>query len=252
MVVGTSIVLVLRSPLEDPLSAKRVIPIKRRVQAFVILAIAFFVAAGFAANRYVTAAHPVPTDRPAQDSAVLPSPEGSAVKPPTPKPSPTKSRTHHASSRPAAAAKVTRTGKASSHPAAAAAGVPAKNLSAEDLAVKLTNTQRAQHGCSALRIDSHLRTAARAHSKDMRVRHYFEHNSLDGRTPWDRIKAAGYSQPGAENIAMGYATAQAVVDGWMNSPGHRANILNCSLKAVGIGVEYGSGGPWWTQDFGFR
>jgi uncharacterized protein YkwD len=250
MVVDGSIVLVLLIPLEDPLSAKRVISVKRRVQAFVILAIAFFVAAGFAANRYVTAAHPVPTDRPAQDSAVIPSPEGSAVKPPTP--SPTKSRTRHASSRPVAAAKVTRTRKPAPGATAAAAGAPAKNLSAEELAVKLTNSRRAQHGCSALHIDSHLRTAARGHSKDMRVRHYFEHNSPDGKTPWDRIKAAGYSQPGAENIAMGYATAQAVVSGWMNSPGHRANILNCNLKAIGIGVEYGSGGPWWTQDFGFR
>jgi uncharacterized protein YkwD len=255
MVVGTSIVLVLRSPLEDPLSAKRVISVKRRVQAFVIVAIAFFVAAGFAANRYATTAHPSSTDQsPVQDSAVIPSPEGSAVKPPTP--APTKSRTHHAD-RPASAAKVVRPHKpkprsTSASEVSAAAPASPKVLSAEELAVKLTNGQRAQHGCSALRTDSHLRTAARKHSKDMHVRHYFEHNSLDGRTPWDRIKAAGYSQPGAENIAMGYATAKAVVDGWMNSPGHRANILNCSLKAVGIGVEYGSGGPWWTQDFGFR
>jgi uncharacterized protein YkwD len=251
MVVSTSIVLVLRSPLEDPLSAKRVISIKRRVQAFVILAIAFFVAAGFAANRYMTAAHPSTVDRPAQDSAVLPSPEGSAVKPTAPAHS-SSARPHRqpSSHRPVAAAKVIKPTK-SSHPPAAAA-VPAKNLSAEDLAVRLTNTQRAQHGCSALRIEVHLRSAARAHSKDMHVRHYFEHDSPDGKTPWDRIKAAGYSQPGAENIAMGYATAQAVVDGWMKSPGHRANILNCSLKAVGIGVEYGQGGPWWTQDFGYR
>src|SRR3954470_10448613 len=87
MVVDTSIVLLLRSPLEDPLSAKRVISIKRRVQAFVILAIAVFVAAGFAANRYMTAAHTVPGDRPAQDAVVVPSPEGSAVKPHTPAPS---------------------------------------------------------------------------------------------------------------------------------------------------------------------
>jgi uncharacterized protein YkwD len=154
-----------------------------------------------------------------------------------------------------AASKVVRpdhTAKPKSSGTAGAAGVPAKNLSAEDLAVRLTNAQRTQHGCSALRVDSRLRTAARAHSKDMRVRNYFEHNSPDGATPWDRIKADGYSQPGAENIAMGYATAQAVVDGWMNSPGHRANILNCKLKAVGIGVEYGSGGPWWTQDFGYQ
>jgi uncharacterized protein YkwD len=251
MVVNTSIVLLLRSPLEDPLSAKRVISIKRRVRAFVILAIAVFVAAGFAANRYVTAAHPTSTDQPAQDAVVVPSPEGSAVKPPTPAASPTRPRTHAPSRRPVAAAKIVNPTKPASRPQAAAAA-PAKNLSAEDLAVRLTNTQRAQHGCSALRVEVHLRTAARAHSKDMHVRHYFEHDSPDGRTPWDRIKAAGYGQPGAENIAMGYATAQAVVDGWMNSPGHRANILNCSLKAVGIGVEYGQGGPWWTQDFGFR
>jgi uncharacterized protein YkwD len=250
MVVDTSIVLLLRSPLEDPLSAKRVIPIKRRVQAFVILAIAFFVAAGFAANRYVTAAHPAPVDQPAQDAVVVPTPEGSAVRPDTPAPSPTRTRTHPVTTHPAAAARVAKPpAKAKTHPVAAA---PAKNLSAEQVAVNLTNTQRAQHGCSALRVDVHLRTAARAHSKDMHLRHYFEHNSLNGDTPWDRIKAAGYSQPGAENIAMGYATAKAVVDGWMKSPGHRANILNCSLKAVGIGVEYGQGGPWWTQDFGFR
>lgn len=241
-----------RSPLEDPLSAKRVISTKRRVQAFVILAIAFFVAAGFVANRYL-AVQPSSVNRPAQDAVVVPSPEGSAVKPPTPSSSSSSSprplTTHPSSHRPVAAAKVVQRPKPSSHLAAAA---PAKNLSAEDLSVRLTNQQRAQHGCSALRVDTHLRTAAREHSRDMQVRHYFEHNSPDGRTPWDRIEAAGYSRPGAENIAMGYPTAQAVVDGWMNSPGHRANILNCSLKAVGIGVEYGWGGPWWTQDFGFR
>jgi uncharacterized protein YkwD len=254
MAVGTSIVLLLRSPLEDPLSATRVISIKRRVQAFVILAIAFFVAAGFAANRYMTAAHPSPVERPAQNVVV--SPEGTAVKPKTPTPSASSSqpRTTRPSNRPpVAAAKVVKPKKSAAKPVAAG-GAPAKNVSAENLAVKLTNAQRAQHGCSALRIDVHLRAAARGHSTDMRVRHYFEHNSPDGRTPWDRIKAAGYTQAGseAENIAMGYATAQAVVTGWMNSPGHRANILNCSLKAVGIGVEYGQGGPWWTQDFGGR
>jgi uncharacterized protein YkwD len=230
----------------------RVISVKRRVQAFVLLAIAFFVAAGFAANRYVTAAHPTTADQPAQDSVVVPSPESSAVKPHFPAPSPSRARTHAPSHRPAAAAKVvkpSKPAKATSHPASV---VSAKNLSAEELAVKLTNGRRAQHGCSALRVDTHLRSAARAHSKDMHLRHYFEHNSLSGATPWDRIKAVGYTLPGAENIAMGYATAKAVVDGWMNSPGHRTNILNCSLKAVGIGVEYGQGGPWWTQDFGFR
>lgn len=231
------------------------IPVKRRVQAFVLLAIAFFVAAGFAANRYVTAAHQAPADQPAQDAVVVPSPQGSAVKPPVPAaPSPTRThtRTHtHAPSHRAVAAEVVEPARPRSHPAAPAT-VPAAGVSAENLAVKLTNAQRAEHGCAALRVDVRLRTAAREHSKDMHARHYFEHDSPDGTTPWDRIKAAGYSAPGAENIAMGYATARAVIDGWMNSPGHRANILNCSLKAVGIGIEYGQAGPWWTQDFGFR
>jgi uncharacterized protein YkwD len=255
MAVNTSIVLVLRSPLEDPLSATRSISIKRRVQAFVILAIAFFVAAGFAANRYMTAAHIAPADRPAQDTVVVPSPEESAVKPFTPAVSPTaRRRTTASRSHPIAAAKVIKpTAKPKPHaPAAFLAGAPTRNVSAENLAVRFTNAQRAQHGCSALRVDTRLVTAAREHSRDMRVRHYFGHDTPGGKTPWDRIMADGYSRPGAENIAMGYATAQAVVNGWMRSPGHRANILNCSLKAVGMGVEYGSGGPWWTQDFGYK
>ncbi|NEE25044.1 CAP domain-containing protein, partial [Streptomyces sp. SID7982] len=54
-----------------------------------------------------------------------------------------------------------------------------------------------------------------------------------------------------ENIARGQADAQAVVEGWMNSEGHRANILNCDYKTIGIGVHEGSGGPWWVQNFGF-
>jgi uncharacterized protein YkwD len=254
-VVGTLIVLVLPSPLEDPLSAKRVISTKRRVQAFVLLAIAVFVAGGVVANRYVTAAHMSQPVAPATDAVVPPSPESSAVRPavstvPTtpaaPAPLPKAVAERPKAPKPhAARPKAT---SATSGPSV----VTSKVATAENAAVRLTNTQRAKHGCAPLRLDSRLRTAARRHSADMRLKHYFEHNSPDGTTPWDRIKAAGYSQPGAENIAAGYATAQAVVQGWMNSPGHRANIVNCSLKAVGIGVEYGQGGPWWTQDFGFQ
>jgi uncharacterized protein YkwD len=250
-VLVTSIVLVLPSPLEDPLSAKRVLTTRRRVQAFVLLAIALFVAGGVAANRYVTAAHIAPPDTPATDAVVAPTPEGAAVKPDAPyaqsgptAPAPTlvpKAAPHRA-----------KPGTSATKAKAGAAPVSTKGLAAEDAVVRLTNAQRAQHGCAPLRSESHLRAAARRHSADMEARNYFDHNSPDGRTPWDRIKAAGYSTPGAENIAKGYATAQAVVQGWMNSPGHRANILNCGLKAVGVGVEYGQGGPWWTQDFGFK
>jgi uncharacterized protein YkwD len=240
------IVLVLRSPLEDPLSAKHEIPTKRRVQAFVLLAIAVFVAGGIAANRYVTAAHVSPPTAPVTDAVVPPSPESSVVRPATPSVETTP--TLIAKSMPRRPSPHPSKPKAAAGPVSVSSSVTA----AEALAVRLTNAQRAQHGCSALRVDSRLRTAARGHSKDMHVQHYFDHDSLDGTSPWDRIKAAGYTSPGAENIAQGYATAQAVVQGWMKSPGHRANILNCSLKAVGIGAESGQGGPWWTQDFGFK
>ncbi len=226
---------------------------KRRVQAFVLVAIAAFVAGGFAARSYWAAGRHAPSTAttPARDFAVFPSPEGQATPPAvSPRPSTAAPPSLHPRSGAHRAARAART-KATAHLAAAAA-VPGRVPEAEDAAVRLTNAQRAQHGCPALRVDPLLRMAAREHSVDMHRRHYFDHDSPDGQTPWDRIKAIGYSVPGAENIARGYATAQAVVQGWMNSPGHRANILNCSLKAVGIGVEYGSGGPWWTQDFGFR
>ncbi len=85
----------------------------------------------------------------------------------------------------------------------------------------------------------------------MRARDYFAHDTPDGATPWTRIEAQGYSNPSAENIAMGQRTPQSVVDAWMASPGHRANILNCSSKAIGVGVQFGPNGPWWTQDFGY-
>ncbi|MGK5552334.1 CAP domain-containing protein [Actinomadura kijaniata] len=125
-----------------------------------------------------------------------------------------------------------------------------KQTTAEDEVVRLTNAERAKAGCSPLRIDERLRKAARGHAEDMRDRGYFSHNSPDGRTPWDRIRAAGYPAGAAENIAKGYPTPADVVKGWMNSSGHRANILNCGLKAIGAGAAYGSGGPWWVQNFG--
>lgn len=117
--------------------------------------------------------------------------------------------------------------------------------------VALTNEQRAAHGCPVLRDDSRLRAAATGHSVDMRARDYFAHDTPDGVTPWTRVEAQGYSDPSAENIALGQPDPQAVVDAWMNSAGHRANILNCSSKAIGVGVRFGPDGPWWTEDFGY-
>jgi len=118
--------------------------------------------------------------------------------------------------------------------------------------VRLTNAQRAANGCPALTVDSRLTRAAQAHSEDMRERGYFEHDNPDGQSSFDRMKAAGYSfRMAAENIAAGQPTPAAVVDAWMNSAGHRKNILNCGLTQIGVGVA--SGGSYriyWTQDFG--
>jgi uncharacterized protein YkwD len=121
--------------------------------------------------------------------------------------------------------------------------------------VRLVNLERARAGCAAVRVDARLATAARLHSEDMARQKYFSHTSLDGRSPWDRIRAQGYAYGSAENIAAGYATPTAVMDGWMNSAGHKANILNCSNKAIGVGVGTNASATYriyWTQDFGTR
>jgi uncharacterized protein YkwD len=123
----------------------------------------------------------------------------------------------------------------------------------ENQVVALTNAQRKAHGCGALRIDSRLVQAARAHSTDMVKQGYFDHVGSNGSTFVAREASAGYPSRGAsaENIAWGYRTPQDVVTGWMNSPGHRANILNCGSVAVGVGLSYTAGGSaYWTQDFG--
>ncbi|MCK9898459.1 CAP domain-containing protein [Frankia sp. AgB32] len=117
--------------------------------------------------------------------------------------------------------------------------------------VARTNEQRRTAGCPALTIDPVLTAVAQAHSVDMAVAAYFSHDSPDGRTPFDRITAAGFAfSVAAENIAAGQRDPDAVLPAWMNSPGHRANILNCALTRIGVGVATGGPyGTYWTQDF---
>ncbi|WP_432980787.1 CAP domain-containing protein [Dactylosporangium sp. CA-233914] len=127
-----------------------------------------------------------------------------------------------------------------------------KYAAIENEVVTLTNNYRLANGCGALRVDSRLVAAARAHSTDMVTRNYFDHTGSDGSSFVQREAAAGYTTgASAENIAWGYRAAQDVVNGWINSPGHRANILNCTSVAVGVGLAYKTDGtPYWTQDFG--
>ena len=99
-----------------------------------------------------------------------------------------------------------------------------------------------------------LRDAARGHSQDMATNNYFSHTSLDGRTFDQRIRQAGYAGGFlAENVAAGRSTAQAVVDGWMQSTGHCQNIMNGGLRVIGIGYAFNQSstyGHYWTQNFG--
>lgn len=121
-------------------------------------------------------------------------------------------------------------------------------ISAEGVAVvEATNAERAAAGCGPVTVDDRLTAAGQLHSEDMLAEGYFDHTSLDGRSPWDRIEAQGYPTPGAENIARGQRTAAEVVAAWMDSPGHRANILNCGLKEIGVGHA----DAVWTQVFGW-
>ncbi|WP_327089834.1 CAP domain-containing protein [Nonomuraea sp. NBC_01738] len=126
---------------------------------------------------------------------------------------------------------------------------PGGGSGVEDEVVRLTNVARVAKGCKPLVHDAKLRNAAQGHSADMAAKGYFNHTSQDGRSPGDRIKAAGFAPVSTwgENIAMGQRTAASVVDGWLNSPGHKANIMNCAFTHIGVG--HAAKGPHWTQVF---
>lgn len=123
--------------------------------------------------------------------------------------------------------------------------------SAEAQVLNLVNQERARAGCQPVRADSQLASLARDYSADMAARGFFDHTDPDGNSPWDRAKARGIDNMGGENIARGQASAESVMKAWMDSPGHRANILNCDFKTLGVGAHFAQGGPWWTQAFGY-
>lgn len=127
------------------------------------------------------------------------------------------------------------------------------DLSMIEQVVELTNKERAKAGCPALQPNQKLNRAAQKHSNDMMQNGFMEHTGSDGSSVGDRVKEVGYSYRRiAENIARGYRSAEDVMEGWMSSSGHRANILNCSLKEIGVGYTPDDGsryGPMWTQNF---
>ncbi|MCL7429591.1 CAP domain-containing protein [Streptomyces sp. YS415] len=118
--------------------------------------------------------------------------------------------------------------------------------------VELTNRERAGAGLAPLAVDPVLTTAAQAHSADMVARAFYSHTCPDGSRPWDRAAAAGSRRRSiGENIACGQRSPAEVVRGWMNSPGHRANILKRDFTHIGVGFAGGGeAGTYWTQLFG--
>lgn len=110
------------------------------------------------------------------------------------------------------------------------------------------NAIRREHGLRELKLNEKLCEVAREKSRDMRKKEYFDHISPTYGSPFDMMKAFGISyRVAGENIAMGYPTPEEVVEGWMNSDGHRANILNASFTEIGVG--YIAEGHYWTQMF---
>lgn len=118
----------------------------------------------------------------------------------------------------------------------------------EQEVIRLVNEIRAENGLKALTYDWELSRVARYKSQDMKDNGYFSHTSPIYGSPFQMIRSFGISfRSAGENIARGYATPQAVVNGWMNSSGHRANILSASFTHIGVG--YVPSGNYWTQMF---
>ncbi|MGW7364283.1 CAP domain-containing protein [Streptomyces sp. NPDC054841] len=123
---------------------------------------------------------------------------------------------------------------------------------AEQIA-ELVNVERAKAGCAPLRVSAQVQAAAQAHADDMAARDYYEHASPEGRHADDRMRAAGYpAGKWGENIHRGPDDPATAMIDWMNSPGHRDNILDCGFTDFGVGVNLSANGPWWVQNFGTR
>ncbi|MFG2814074.1 CAP domain-containing protein [Streptomyces sp. NPDC048410] len=192
-------------------------------------------------QRTTTPAAPAPSAPASAPTSQAPAPKPTPSKPaadPAPAPKPTESQTKAPAPEPKA-------------PETSAPVTVSAQAVAEAEVLRLVNVERAKVGCTPVAANSALTGLAEAFSGDMAARAFFDHTDPDGATPWDRAAKAGITGLGGENIARGQSDAAAVMEAWMNSPGHRANILNCDFKTLGVGVHLAPGGPWWTQDFGY-
>jgi uncharacterized protein YkwD len=134
-------------------------------------------------------------------------------------------------------------------PAELSAPTAANSAQVSDAIFCITNQIRSSYGLAPFRRDARLDAAARLHSQDMAARNFFAHTTPEGLTPDDRAAAQGYPSGVGENIAYGYATARAVMIGWMASTGHCQNILGAA-RDIGVGTAPSARGGYYTQDFG--
>jgi uncharacterized protein YkwD len=204
----------------------------------------------------------VPGSRPSTPAA------SRSTRPPS-SPTPSASASASASAAPPATPRATGPATASTNSRTERTGTPSRATSApapaparsaqqdgsaaaaEAQVLALVNQERATAGCRPLTTSKALTSLAENFSRAMAEQGFFDHTDPSGATPWDRAARAGITGLGSENIARGQPDPESVMDSWMNSPGHRANILNCDFTTLGVGVHYGPGGPWWTQDFGY-
>ncbi len=172
---------------------------------------------------------------------------------PTAKPTevPTTAPTAAPTVKPTVAPTAKPTAAPTAKPTTAPTQAPSTEAEMEREVLELVNKVRAENGLSALTWAEDVARVARAHSSDMINRNFFSHTNPDGLSPFDRLKNNGISyRTAAENIAYGQKTAEAVMKSWMNSSGHRANILNKNVKEIGVGaVKKSNGTVYWTQIF---
>ncbi|MFI7596091.1 CAP domain-containing protein [Micromonospora sp. NPDC049359] len=191
----------------------------------------------------VAAAPAVPTEQATSDTPAPPS-ATSSPSPARPSPSPSKVvKPTPASSRTTATSR--RSVDRSTAPSTASGTVSDQAREVVDL----VNAERAKAGCKALSIDDKLMTAAQRHSQDQADHSKMTHTGSDGSDTGVRLDRVGYAwRTYGENVAWNQKTPAAVMDAWMNSSGHRANILNCAFTEIGVGIA-SSNGPYWTQVF---
>ena len=212
----------------------------------------------------------------AWSTPATPQPAPTTTNPATTAPAPSTTETASATAAPAPTTTVAQTATATAVPSATepaptataptpttapATSAPGAMSVMEQRAFDAVNAQRTANGCAALIVDASLQKAAHDYAAEMVSTHNFSHTSITGLSPTDRAKAAGYTRGGiGENAMMGFkddpdGAVNNPTYGWMSSPGHRANILNCAYTRTGMGYDPGNIDPAyadgsWIQDFG--